>query len=145
MAGSLGENYFQEVLAVRKGRGHRQGRQQSLCELKVGITDERQVVLRTLDDSGIAPIVALLDRGFVPSSKTGSATFFDALILTVELGFCFDNSQSIESGTLPSRCPIPPTTDKTAFCPSLRTVAPVSEKIWLSPTEKDSSLMGPEF
>lgn len=79
MGGSLGENYFQEVVAVRKGRGRRTDRHQSLCELKVGITDQRQVVLRTLDDSGIAPIVALLDRDAAQSLITGLQQSINAL------------------------------------------------------------------
>lgn len=79
MSGSLGENYFQEVLAVRKGRGHRPDRHQSLCELKVGITDQHQVVLRTLDDSGIAPIVALLDRDAAQTLIIGLQQSIDAL------------------------------------------------------------------
>ncbi len=79
MARPLGEDYFQEVVAVRKGRGRRADRHQSLCELKVGITDQRQVVLRTLDDSGIAPIVALLDRDAARLLITGLQQSINAL------------------------------------------------------------------
>lgn len=48
------EIVVQSVRAVRKGRGRRP------CEIKIGISDDGYVVLRTVDEGGISPLVALL-------------------------------------------------------------------------------------
>lgn len=45
-----------EVEAVRKGRSR------SRCTVRVAISDDGEVILRTLDKSGTAPIVAVLGR-----------------------------------------------------------------------------------
>lgn len=42
------------VQAIRKGRGRRP------CEIRVGISDDGHVVLRTVDESGVSPLVALI-------------------------------------------------------------------------------------
>ncbi len=40
----------------------RKGRNQSPCEVKLGLNDEREIILRTVDRSGVSPIVAVIDR-----------------------------------------------------------------------------------
>lgn len=42
------------VKAIRKGRGRRP------CEIRIGISDDGHVVLRTVDESGVSPLVALI-------------------------------------------------------------------------------------
>lgn len=51
-----GERHYCQLDAVRKGRGR------SPCTIKAGVSleDDRSVVLRTLDRSGVASLVALL-------------------------------------------------------------------------------------
>jgi hypothetical protein len=51
-----GERHFCRIEAVRKGRG------QSPCFLKAGVSldNDRQVILRAHDQSGVASLVALL-------------------------------------------------------------------------------------
>ncbi len=51
-----GETYLCTVPAVRKGRN------QSPCEVKLGLNEEREIILRTVDRSGVSPIVAVIAR-----------------------------------------------------------------------------------
>jgi hypothetical protein len=59
------EQVIKRVIATRKGRG------QALCEIIIARTDEGEIILRALDESGVPPIVAILDKNEAADLATG--------------------------------------------------------------------------
>ena len=73
----LGEKYLVEAVAPRKGKGKKGS--SNLCEIKIGITIDGEVVLRTVDESGIAPLVAVLDVQTARELEAGLRASIEAL------------------------------------------------------------------
>lgn len=74
MAGTDDERILCEVEGTRKGRSRNH------CTVRVAVTDSGEVILRTIDKNGVAPIVAVLG----PAEALSLSAAFASAVRKVE-------------------------------------------------------------